>query len=265
MWETGTGIHRCTHVPHLPWGRIEASQESSVSYEIIGDHYRVFLNLVLQRRKLPVLWHSKGRWKGGTKRRKSLSCLPPAHWFLSHPYEVGKVQEEKNNPCAIRSKLWARQEVQDAAEWVSSNGIGMRFSFSSLGWPTKLIPSSGTPDEDMSLWPEILPFQHELPAPMTYFWQSCQKFLHKLCIGQQHKPLFKWGPSSGERVVKKVVCFPIIALNPALHLQPLFIIGKKQTKLMATDDQSWHKWPTQAMIWSFGQQQESKIQQLLLD
>lgn len=73
--------------------------------------------------------------EGGTKRRKSFSYLPPAQWFLSYPYEVGKVQEEKNNPRAKCNKLWARQEVQDAAEWVSSHGIGMRVSFLSLGRP----------------------------------------------------------------------------------------------------------------------------------
>lgn len=53
------------------------------------------------------------------------------------------------------------------------------------GVTTKLIPSSGTPEEDISLWPEILPFQQEFPASMTYFWQSCQRLFHKLCIRQQ--------------------------------------------------------------------------------
>lgn len=98
------------------------------------------------------------------------------------------------------------------------------------GVTTKLIPSSDTPGEDISLWPEILPFQHGLPTSVTYFWQSCQKFLHKLCIGHQQEPPFKQGPSSGEGVVKKVVSFPVIALNPALHLKPLFIKEKKPNK-----------------------------------
>lgn len=75
------------------------------------------LNLVLQRRNLPVLQHSQGREKGGTKIRTFLSYLPPPQWFFSYPCEVGKVQEEQNNTCAIRNKLWARQEMQDAAEF----------------------------------------------------------------------------------------------------------------------------------------------------
>lgn len=135
--------------------------------------------------------------------------------------------ESCKRKCAISNKLWARQEVQDAAEWVSSHGIGVRFSFSSLGWPPS---SSHLQVLQMRLF---LSGQKFCPSSMSFQlpWPTFDNPVRSFRIGQQQEPPFKWDPSWGEGVVKKVVCLPIIALNPALHLQPLFTKKKKkQTK-----------------------------------
>lgn len=69
--------------------------------------------------------------------RKEICFLPsPTPIDVELPIWSGKVQEEKDNPPAIASKLWAGQYIWDTAEWVSSHGSATNFSFSLLGSPS---------------------------------------------------------------------------------------------------------------------------------
>lgn len=135
------------------------------------------------------------RGEGRRDERTEISFLPsPTPMVIELPIWSGKgPRGEKQCTCN-------GQETVSRAIHTGRSGVSFRqheLQFLPSGVTTKLIPSSGTLDEDISLWPEILPFQHKVSASMNHFLPSCQKFLHKLYTGQQQEPAFKRGPSSG--------------------------------------------------------------------
>lgn len=171
--------------------------------------------------------------------------------FMHYPYKVGKVQEEKNNTSAISNKLWARQEVQGAAEfqalvllWGSVSRLWGDhqtypiFRYSRWGY-FSLARNSALPTWTSSF--------HDLL--LTILSAVSTQTLHRTATGAliQRRSILRRG-SGKKGGLFSHYCFR----SSTSFAAPVY--KRKKQRLVAADDQSWHKWPTQAIVWNFNQQ-----------